>query len=132
MSETSKRGSAPEREEALRLARGWEAKPLPTEKITPEGIGVVARSLLALAADLEAAEQRFVAQERRYRATVEWGDKALMDACERERTRADDAERNLAIAREALERIRDWRNFRHTGEVRDAADAALRSLGEKA
>lgn len=28
--------------------------------------------------------------------------------------------------RAALERIRDWRNFRHTGEVRDFADRVLR------
>ena len=91
-----------EREEALRLARGWEAKPLPTEKITPEGIGVVARALLALAADLEAAEEKI----------EEIGQAAVRESrrCDDFRRRWEEREREWALEHdraEAAERERD-------------------------
>lgn len=61
-------------DEALELARGWTAKPLPTQKITPRGIKLVALALIAARDDLERNENRLRTQVE---AQQHWRERAI-------------------------------------------------------
>lgn len=90
-----------------------------------------ARALLALAADLEAAERERDEARRKERDMAEATSSHWSEFEERGR-RAEKAERDLATAREALEGVIRRGQMGHGMACAWIADDALRSLGEKA